>query len=216
MAIDNDAGRAAPRRRACALPVLLLHLALSLVVFGSARGIGAPRTPRSPKTLVPHVRVFGIPVYAPRDVSTCPELSGAKVDHVASVLAEWLDSDLDGTVDNGKVAKSLAKKACMVVVCDDGDIDDDLIREVDRDCGGAAVVWGDEIRPRGSSASHGFDATLEEVLHLVTQFGYSVVYKKALGERSTSRLGSGDDRRERWRRGEWPADVSSIGVVYLR
>lgn len=126
--------------------------------------------------------VFGIPMFIPAE--DCG-LSSERVDHVASVLAEYLDSDLDGRVDNVKVHRALLdQRACVVVSCAERELEIDA-----RKCRGGIEVWNDEIHPEGSSASRGFDATLEEVLHLVSQFGFAEAYPKIFGETTSSQVG---------------------------
>jgi hypothetical protein len=46
----------------------------------------------------------------------------------------------------------------------------------------AQDLYASETHPGGSSQSVGFDATLEEVLHLITAKGYAAAYPSAFGE----------------------------------
>jgi hypothetical protein len=50
------------------------------------------------------------------------------------------------------------------------------------------LLFDEETRPEGSSASQGFDATLEEVLHLVTALGYAPAHPETFGEQPGSVL----------------------------
>ena len=43
-------------------------------------------------------------------------------------------------------------------------------------------LYNNEIHPSGSSIENGYDATLEEVLHLITQNGYAYAYPNVFGE----------------------------------
>ena len=60
---------------------------------------------------LPQIRdVFGLKIYASSSVAP------SKVDHAAAVLAEYLDNDQDGVVDEQKVVDSLlAFKSGMVI-----------------------------------------------------------------------------------------------------
>merc|ERR550519_2640679 len=51
-----------------------------------------------------YTKVFGVPVFAHTTVSD------AKFQHVASIMAEWLDNDEDGCVDTPVILKYLADK----------------------------------------------------------------------------------------------------------
>lgn len=140
-----------------------------------------------------YASVFGVTVAAQGGVPR------AKAQHAFNVLAEYLDNDGNGKPDNRKVAKALRRgNATMLVFSswnamerfeDSDDIDRIGNREV-------AILVNDEIAPRGE-----FDATLEEDLHLITQFGYARAYPKAFAERSGSQLR--DLRKLSERRGDF-------------
>ena len=49
-------------------------------------------------------------------------------------------------------------------------------------------LYNNEIHPAGSSIENGFDATLEEVLHMVTQQGYAYAYPNSFGETKGSTI----------------------------
>jgi len=58
----------------------------------------------SPITGYKYTKVFGVAVFAHNSVSD------AKFQHVASIMAEWLDNDEDGCVDTPVILKYLADK----------------------------------------------------------------------------------------------------------
>merc|ERR1711997_215968 len=59
----------------------------------------------SPVSSLPkYTTVFGVPVFA------ASSITDAKFQHAASVLAEWLDNDEDGCVDNPTVLTALLAK----------------------------------------------------------------------------------------------------------
>ena len=51
-----------------------------------------------------YTKVFGVPVFAHTSVSD------AKFQHVASIMAEWLDNDEDGCVDTPVILKHLVAR----------------------------------------------------------------------------------------------------------
>lgn len=97
------------------------------------------------------VEVLGIRVLATADSSD------KIVVHVANILAEYLDNDEDGVPDNPKVMDALIERKSAYRHADD-----------------------DEVHPNGASKGL-FDASLEEVLHLITDQGYGGAYPAVFG-----------------------------------
>ena len=123
------------------------------------------------------IDVFGIPVKA----ESC--VSNRKLLHVASVLAEYLDNNNNRKVDNPRVVKQLRKRegGCVSIYCgDDGD---------------DPCMWlfEDEIFPEGSRKGRP-DATIEEVLHLISQTGYAYAYPKQFGEKRGTQIATAMDK----------------------
>lgn len=119
--------------------------------------------------------VFGVHIFATERV---PD---DKVRHVAAVMAEYLDNDEDGKPDNERVAAALADRdAYMVMSFDERGIEridpDDWFRE-GFDAG--QFQFALETAPGNGE----FDATLEEVLHLITAHGWANAYPAIWGER---------------------------------
>ena len=123
--------------------------------------------------------VFGVKIYATENVAN------DKIFHAASVLAQYLDNDEDGVVDNELVLNELVeKKVWLLMVENESELD-------------AAI----RIPPMGKpfqdlhdeevtliNGSPRFDASLEEVLHLITQHGYAEVYPNIFGENKDSEI----------------------------
>ncbi len=131
------------------------------------------------------VDVFGIYVFASRST---PD---AKVLHAAHVLAQYLDNDEDGAVDNPKVAAAMRKhKAGVSMFATEREA-----RRLERDFDGYHLIglYGEETRPGGAERGE-FDATLEEVLHAVTQFGYAEAYPDVFGERPGTEIAKAMDK----------------------
>ena len=139
------------------------------------------------------VMVFGIPVFASRST---PD---AKVLHAASVLAEYLDNDEDGRPDNRRVVQAMREHRAGIMMyatqreAERREIEDD--DEDDRDSRDRHLqgLFGEETHPGGAARGR-FDATLEEVLHSITQFGYAEAYPEVFGERPGSTIARAMDR----------------------
>eukprot|EP00927_Polykrikos_kofoidii_P053707 TRINITY_DN48273_c0_g1_i1.p1 TRINITY_DN48273_c0_g1~~TRINITY_DN48273_c0_g1_i1.p1 ORF type:complete len:406 (+),score=42.73 TRINITY_DN48273_c0_g1_i1:139-1218(+) len=125
-----------------------------------------------------------------------------KVERVANVLAEYLDNDEDGVVDNPDVVMELAKRgATMIMFSTSKEMDKSGFYRIPgfftQDVGGdeTSLASTDDNSPRGwvllassvaTSESHRCahradkvcDAALEEVFHLITNAGYAHAYPK--------------------------------------
>ena len=132
--------------------------------------------------------VFSVPIVA-------TEATGDReVLHAAHVLAQYLDNDEDGVPDDEAVVRALIDVgAFLVMVPSDGDIDRlDLDWDSLHDAGFTMGqdLYGEETLPEGPphvEAAGRFDATLEEVLHLVS-FGYEAAYPDAFSFEGPSDL----------------------------
>ena len=138
------------------------------------------------------VEVFEIPIYATRDT---PD---KKLLHAANVLAQYLDNDADGIPDNRRVLKALKERnGAMVMFATERaarrvDIHDYIPERVwDRMV--VVALFGEETRP-GGSANGDFDATYEEVLHLITSAGYAHAYPRVFGERKGTQIAKAMDK----------------------
>ena len=131
------------------------------------------------------VIVFGIDLYAVREVED------AKLLHAANVMAQYLDNDEDGLIDNQLVLnKMLENKAFLVMWKKKKDLN---IRPPSGRIG--QDLGNDETNP--SFVSNGntgrFDATLEEVLHLINNAGHSYAYPGTFGKNQKSALSKAMD-----------------------
>ena len=122
---------------------------------------------------------FGVPVFAAEDVSD------ASLIHVVSVLAEYLDNDEDGVAEDEAVVLSLVdRSASMVVFTDDGGM-----RRFARSGFSRQLEWQPTWESEmDASTQPFFDASFEEVLHLVNFAGQSEVYPEAFGTGSGTTL----------------------------
>ena len=123
------------------------------------------------------VNVFGVVVYAN------PGVLDVELLHCANILAQYLDNDEDGTVDNQLVLdKMVENMACMTMFAKERSVQQRRFSNSLNDANFIAQdLYGTETFP-GWNLTSPFDATLEEVLHLVTHAGYSKVYPAVFGE----------------------------------
>ena len=117
------------------------------------------------------VEVFGINIYAHRKVGD------SKLLHTANILAQYLDNDEDGIADNPLVvAKIIENQATLGMKRSSGS----WVKTPEF----AQDLYDDECLPEWhtNGQTGQFDATLEEVLHVITHSGYASAYPDALGE----------------------------------
>ena len=168
----------------------MISLLLSVALFGNlqedALKIGPVRDEMK-KYFSKEVEVFGLKVYATKD---CPD---EKVLHAAAVLAQYLDNNEDGKADNPLVLKEMQKRrAAMVLAGTEREAQRLFRRMPDRIHDNRALqdLYAEEIDP---GSRERFDATLEEVLHLVTFAGYSPAYPKDFGLKAGTALAKAMD-----------------------
>ena len=128
--------------------------------------------------------IFGIKIYATNKVDN------EKMLHAASILAEYLDNDEDGQVDNQKVVdKLIEKNVWLLLVKNENDQDD--AERINLKNSNYQDLRDEEITLVNGSPR--FDASLEEVLHLITQHGYAEVYPEVFGEKKGSKIADAMD-----------------------
>lgn len=131
------------------------------------------------------VEVFGIKIFA------VPNVTDANLLHAANVMAQYLDNDEDGVVDNQLVLdEMLDNNAFMVMWKKENDLNIDPPNDwTGQDLG------NDETNPSyvASGKTGRFDASLEEVFHIISHAGYSKVYPDAFGEEIGSELANAMD-----------------------
>lgn len=133
------------------------------------------------------VVVFGIDIYAVASVDD------TKLLHAANVMAQYLDNNEDGVVDNPKVLKAMTdNKAFLFMWKNESDMD-----ELNPPSGRLGQDLGDEetVPNFVSGGKTGrFDASLEEVWHIITHAGYSKAYPNILGENAGTALTNAMDK----------------------
>ena len=128
--------------------------------------------------------VFGIKIYATENVDN------EKVLHAASILAEYLDNDEDGTVDNQRIINKLVDKKAWILMVEGEEESRDAIRFPIRNSA-FLELYDEEVSIINGNPR--FDASLEEILHLITQHGYAEVYPNKFGENKNSEIAKAMD-----------------------
>lgn len=126
------------------------------------------------------VVVFDIDIYAVAGVED------AKLLHAANLMAQYLDNDEDGTVDDINVLNAMkAERAFMVMWKNESDLEN-----INPPNGREGQDLGnDETRPQWHIDKSGeFDAALEEVWHIITHAGYAKAYPTVFGEMAGTTL----------------------------
>jgi len=115
--------------------------------------------------------------------------------HAANIMAEYLDNNDDGVADNQQVVARLQQQNATLIMARD---EADLEAAQGKIAQGVVIdalqdLRADEVFPNGA-ASGQFDASLEEVLHLITHVGYSGVYPDIFGETLDSSIADAMDK----------------------
>lgn len=126
------------------------------------------------------VEVFDIDIYA---VAAVEDL---KLLHAANLLAQYLDNDEDGIVDDMKVLDAMKGQGAFLVMWKkESDLEN--LREPNGREG--QDLGDDETRPDWHIGKAGeFDAALEEIWHLVSHTGYANAYPNVFGEKAGTTL----------------------------
>ena len=125
------------------------------------------------------VVVFGISIYA------YAEVEDAKLLHAANLLAQYLDNNEDGVVDNQTVVDALVQNGALYLwktTAQQGTLN-------------AQDLGADETRPEWhtNGQTGQFDAALEEVWHVVTNSGYAKAYPTIFGTNTGTSLSNAMD-----------------------
>jgi len=173
------------------LPVLLLVL-LSALHSGAAppdfriQPVPGGKYTVFRKQFTQCINVFGIHLFG------TARTPADKLRHAAVIMAEYLDNDEDGKPDNPEVLKTMLKRDAFLVMTENERAMERLDHEVFQDAGfhHGQGQFATETNPGGRR----FDATLEEVLHLITHEGYANTYPEMFGEKPGTELAECLDR----------------------
>ena len=113
------------------------------------------------------------------DVYAESTVSDEKVLHVAAVIAELLDNDEDGEVDDLALKNKLNQEnALMPVFTYDGSACMDQFMDNYNGDGVSAVLYNNEIDPT-QTGHWGDDATVEEIIHTINHVGHTNIHPSA-------------------------------------
>jgi hypothetical protein len=120
--------------------------------------------------------VFGIHVIA---TAASPD---DKIIHAANVLAEYLDSDENGIPDNQLIVDAMVNSnATQVVAKNSADL-----QAINVPFSNLQNVWTDNIRPLGTKGM--YNEALEEILHLITDYGWAGAYPLVFGRNGVTEI----------------------------
>jgi hypothetical protein len=187
---------AAPKMKIGALLTSVFACALALTV-NHVRG--TVQEAQADVRFTKQVEVFGLHIYATNTTGD------DKLLHAANILAEYIDNDEDGIPDNPKIMKALIEGKGAIVM-----------RKTGRErptgpCPRGQGLYDEETIPKGRAQGR-FDASLEEILHMVTDVGwagaYPEVFNRVHGTRITNALDIARGGRlmevpERYPEGAW-------------
>ena len=150
------------------------------------------RLPQLNPALPRYIQVFGLFIQA---TSRVPE---AKLLHAADIAADFLDNDRDGKPDNPRVNDELWNQRAAVVMGYDERELERLHNRLDERVEDYALqgLFATETLPKAgphNPDSSAFDASIEEILHIITSIGYAEVYPGVFGERRGSELADAMD-----------------------
>ena len=166
-----------------------IFLAITIIMIGCYSECGSAKYSSWEFNFPKQAIVFGLKVIATENTSD------EKVLHAAKIMAQYLDNDEDGKVDNQAVLdKLISVDATLIMFKDENELDNFDGDEPDHDH--LQLLFDEETIPsfNKNSSNVRFDASIEEVLHLITHEGYAKVYDNALGELKGSTIADAMDK----------------------
>jgi hypothetical protein len=156
---------------------------------------GAPESRGAAIAFTKKVMVLGVPVYATNTTGD------EKLLHAAGVLAQFLDNDEDGDPDNPAVHQSIIDTGgTIVMTATEGEG-----RLIPRDRWIEGQGLYDEETIPGARELGVFDASLEEIWHMVSDNGLGIAYPDVFGKIPETEVTNAMDRA-RGGRFEWPPE----------
>ena len=135
------------------------------------------------------INIFGINILGSEKVED------SKIIHAAKIMAQYLDNDENGIVDNQAVVDKLVSVDATLIMFES---------ELEAENSNYKIpnhehlqgLWNDETIPsfNKNKSNIRFDASLEEVLHLITHEGYAEVYPNIWGEHKGSAISKAMDK----------------------
>ncbi len=164
---------------------ILFGLVLMCALFLSySRSEVSDQETKADVAFTKQVEVFGLHIYATNTTGD------DKLLHAANILAEYIDNDEDGIPDNMKIMDALIKgKGAIVMTKTVGERR--LIRRDKRPRGQG--LYDEETIPN-ARAQGKFDASLEEILHMVTDVGWGGAYPEVFGREPGTEISNALDK----------------------
>ena len=131
-------------------------------------------------------KVFGVNVFG------TSEVNDYKFEHAVNILRDYLDNNGDGKADSKKLVKSLKREKAVLTIFSDEDQLEEFIDKHESKFEKVKANFQDLLDfeiVTTSDNSNRFDASLEEVFHLISDNGYSEVYPKQFGKKKDSVIG---------------------------
>ncbi len=117
--------------------------------------------------------VFGLGLYAERGVRD------EQLVHAAIIMAELLDNDEDGVVDDSVLLEQLQQsQACMPIFASEGSAAETTMFDNYIGSGVGAVLYAQEV-DENNPGKWGYDASVEEIMHTINSVGHVEVYPEA-------------------------------------
>jgi hypothetical protein len=148
------------------------------------------------------VDVFGVPIYATNTTGN------DKLIHAAGVLAQYLDNDEDSEPDNPKIIEAMLRDKGAITMTKT----QEEARSIPRGSRPRGQgLYGEETRPNAKEEGV-FDTALEEILHMVSDYGWGGAYPEVFGRvpgtelsnaMDLARGGQFQDIPERYPEGAW-------------
>ena len=131
-----------------------------------------------------HTNIFGVQVRATQSTNA------NKVLHAANVMAQYLDNDQDGLADNPLIVEKMVENGTVLIMAPTEQGLETAAANLEPSDSWQAL-YGDETHPEQEQGQ--FDASLEEVLHLITHVGYHNAYPEIFGEKIGSSVADAMD-----------------------
>ena len=195
-----------------------LHLAVTALfstsfIFGcnssSSSSASSPSSPSSPSSeqTPPSYTVKKLSINSngqtPATIYSSSSIEDEYVEHVANVLAGYLDNNYDGSWDNSTLVSQLGNVGASIILTEDNEdpeawyasLPSSIKNEIQLDYT-QGMIRSDIILCNqadynacfNNQTSTQFDATYEEVLHLITTVGYSQIEPAVFAENANSTL----------------------------
>ena len=191
------------QRLASVLLVFVIVVACGAAPDEGAGAADATEPATSEIAWVKKVMVHGVPILATNTTGD------DKLLHAAGVLAQFLDNDEDGEVDNPRVHQAILDTGGTIVMTGT----QDEAHEMDwRNAPRGQGLYDEETRIDARERGV-FDAALEEIFHMVTDNGLAVAYPETFGLEPGSELTDAMDKA-RGGRFDGPPDEYPEGAWY--